>query len=42
MKFGRDNLIVKFSFDNNVLAEVSDFSHLGNQMDNRLKLESHL
>ena len=42
MKFGRDNLNEKFSFGNNVLAEVSDFRYLGIQMDNRLKFESHI
>ena len=41
MKFGRDNLNEKFSFGNNVIAEVSDFRYLGIQMDNRLKFESH-
>ena len=42
MKFGRDNLNEKFSFGNNVLAEVSDFRYLGIQMDNRLKFECHI
>ena len=42
MKFGRDNLNEKFSFGNNVLAEVSDFRFLGIQMDNRLKFECHI
>ena len=42
MKFGRDNLNGKFSFSNNVLAEVSDFRYVGIQMDNRLKFESHI
>ena len=42
MKFGRDNLNEKFSFGNNVLAEVSDFRYLGIQTDNRLKFECHI
>ena len=42
MKFGRDNLNEKFSFGNNVLAEVSDFRYLGIQMDNGLKFECHI
>ena len=42
MKFGRDNLNEKFSFGNNVLAEVSDFRYLGVQMDNGLKFECHI
>ena len=42
MKFGRDNLNEKFSFGNNVLAEVSDFRYLGIQVDNRFKFESHI
>ena len=44
MKFRRDNLYEKFSFGNNVLAEVSDFRYLGIQMDmdNRLKFECHI
>ena len=42
MKFGRDNLNEKFSFGNNVLAEVSDSRFLGIQMDNRLKFESQI
>ena len=42
MKFGRDNLNEKFSFGNNVFAEVSDFRYLGIQMDNRLKFECHI
>ena len=41
MKFGRDNLNEKFSFENNVLDEVSDFRYLGNQMNSTLKFESH-
>ena len=41
MKLGRDNLNEKFTFGNNVLAEVSDFRYLGIQMDNRLKFECH-
>ena len=37
-----NNLNEKFSFGNNVLAEVSDFRYLGIQMDNRLKFECHI
>ena len=42
MKFRRDNLNEKLSFDNNVLAVISDFRYLGIQMDNRLKFECHI
>ena len=42
MQFGQDSVNEKFSFGNNVLAEVSDFRYLGIQMENRLKFECHI
>ena len=40
MKLRRDNLNEKFSFGNDVLAEVSDFRYLGIKLDKRHENDS--